>query len=115
MVWMIDFDSGICTIKGKALALPKHTIMADTKKPEVKRPRGRPRKKIENRGGAREGAGRKPTGNAKVLMQLYVSKQVKALCPLIRERGIGPSAEFEKMILRYASALGLLNDETKHE
>lgn len=88
--------------------------MAEKKsKPEVKRPRGRPRKKVETRGGAREGAGRKPTGNAKVRLQLYVTQQIKDLCPSIKERGIDYSSEFEKMILRYAGVLGLT--ETKHE
>lgn len=89
--------------------------MAEKKvKSEVKRPRGRPRKRIETRGGAREGAGRKPTGNAKVRLQLYVSQQIKDLCPIIKDRGIDYSGEFEKMILRYAGVFGLL-DETKHE
>lgn len=88
--------------------------MATTKKPEVKRGRGRPRKKIETRGGAREGAGRKPTGNAKVRLQLYVSQQTKDLCPEIKARGIDYSEEFEKMIRRYAGVFGL-SDETKHE
>lgn len=88
--------------------------MADTKKPEVKRPRGRPRKKVEHRGGAREGAGRKPTGNAKVRLQLYVTQRTKDLCPAIKDRGIDYAGEFEKMILRYAGVLGL-TEETKHE
>lgn len=89
--------------------------MATTKKPEVKRPRGRPRKKIETRGGAREGAGRKPTGNAKVRLQLYVSQQTKDLCPHLKDRGVDYSSEFERMIRRYADALALLKEETKHE
>lgn len=86
--------------------------MAASKTPkttEVKRPRGRPKKvvHVENRGGRREGAGRKPTGLAKVPVHLYVSKEVKDLIPQLRERGAEPSAEFEKMVLRYADVLGL--------
>ena len=88
--------------------------MATTKKPEVKRGRGRPRKKVETRGGLREGSGRKPSGNALVRLQLYVSQQTKDLCPAIKERGINYSEEFEKLIRRYAGVFGLL-DETKHE
>lgn len=84
--------------------------MATTKK-EVKRPRGRPKKKVEHRGGAREGAGRKPTGNAKVPVHLYVSQQVKELVPQLRERGVEPSAEFEKTILRFARVLGFIQEE----
>ena len=81
--------------------------MADTKKPEVKRPRGRPRKKIEHRGGAREGAGRKPTGNAKVRQQLYVSQTTKTRCEKLREKGFDFSAPFEKLIEDYAKVLGI--------
>ena len=89
--------------------------MATAKKPEVKRPRGRPRKKIETRGGAREGAGRKPTGNAKVRLQLYVSQQTKDLCATIKDRGVDYSGEFERMIRRYAEALGLAAKDEEGE
>lgn len=85
--------------------------MAETKtKPkatEVKRPRGRPRKKIETRGGTREGAGRKPSGNAKVRQQIYISQLTKTRCEKLRERGFDFSTPFENLIAKYAEALGI--------
>lgn len=84
-----------------------------TKKIEevVKRGRGRPRKPVpkpENRGGHREGAGRKcksPEEGRRVHMGLNVSPTTKAQCAVLREKGINLSNEFEKMIGRLAKVL----------
>lgn len=74
---------------------------------EVKK-RGRPKKKIETRGGAREGAGRKPTdGGPRVPMTIKVKPETKAMFNALRERGLNPVSVMEDAIKNISALLGI--------
>ena len=69
--------------------------------------RGRPPKPVEHRGGAREGAGRKPSGHALVRQVLYVTPETKARCEALKEKGFDCRDSFEQMIEKMCKALGM--------
>lgn len=70
---------------------------------------GRPRKKVENRGGAREGSGRKPIDPTKKKKQtsFYISQAHADKYAILKDKGFNLAQFIEAEIDRLANTLGI--------